>query len=158
MVAKLNNKAIQTDTLKFSADYKTMTVTSQGKRPSGEAWEDVTVYQRVSGTTGLAGKWKATKVTMNSLKQIEFRAFGSDGLTWTIADYEVTCSAPFDAKDYPVTGRSAPPGLTVSLKKTGLRAFELIEKKDRKPGVSSNIYRLFRRQDADGGREFRRGR
>ena len=56
-----------------------------------------------------------------------------------------TCSAPFDGKDYPVTGRSAPPGLTVSLKKTGLRAFEMTQKKDRKP-----VYRATYTVSSDG--------
>jgi hypothetical protein len=145
MVSKLQGKTIETDLLKLSQDYKTLTVTASGKRPNGEAWEDVTVYRRVGGETGLAGTWKATQVKIGSLKVIEFAPFGADGLTWKIDDYNVTCSAKFDGKDYPATGPSAPSGLTVALEKTGPRNFGLTEKKDGKP-----VYKAAYTLSADG--------
>jgi hypothetical protein len=132
MLARLNGKLIETDTLKLSPDYKVLTVTSAGKSPNGEKWEDESVYKRVGGETGLAGTWKATRVKITSLKQIEFAPFGSDGLTWKIADYNTTCSARFDGKDYPVTGASAPSGMTAAIRQTGPGAFQLTEKKDGK--------------------------
>jgi hypothetical protein len=131
MVAKLGGKTIQTDTLTLSKDTRTLTVISKGSRPNGETWEDETDYARVSGGPGLAGTWKATKVKLGSLKQIEFAPFGADGLTWKIADFKVTCNASFDGKDYPATGPSAPPGLTVAIRKVDPRSFQLTEKKDK---------------------------
>src|SRR5207248_10194030 len=119
MLAKVTGKTIETDALKLSDDYKTLTVTAAGKRPNGEAWQDLTVYTRVSGGPGLAGTWKATQVKLGSLKQVEFAPFGADGLTWKIADYDLTCDANFDGKDYPAKGQSAPSGLTVAIQKTG---------------------------------------
>jgi hypothetical protein len=145
MDAKLNGKVIETDTLRLSNDYNGLTVTAKGSNPNGQPWEDTTVYKRMNGKTGLAGVWKATQVKLGSLRQIEFAAFGADGLTWTIADYNVTCSAKFDGKDYPATGPSAPKGLTVSLKKTGPRNFDLTEKKNGKP-----VYRAAYTLSADG--------
>jgi hypothetical protein len=133
MTAKLNGKTIQTDSLKLSADGQTMTVTSKGSNPKGQPWEDVTVYRRVTGGKALAGTWKAIQVKMGSLRQIEFTPFGDDGVTWSIADYNVKSNAKFDGKDYPAQGPSAPGGLTVSLEKTGSLSFQLTEKKDGKP-------------------------
>jgi hypothetical protein len=127
MVAKLTGKPIETDTIKLSADGKTLTVVSKGTRPDGEPWEDSTTYQRVSGAKGLDGKWKATQVKIGSLKLIEFAAYG-DGLTWRIADYGVTCTAKFDGKDYPATGPTAPHGFTVAISKTSPGSFDLTEK------------------------------
>ena len=132
MVGKLNGKTIETDVLKLSDDYTSLTVTSTGANPGGGKWEDLTVYKRVGAGTGLAGKWKAVQVKVGSLKEIEFARFGEDGLTWKIADYNVTCSARFDGKDYPASGPSAPSGLTVAIRQTGARTFQLTEKRNGK--------------------------
>src|SRR5262249_4670189 len=55
---KVNGKVIGTATLKLSADGKTLTVDSKNIKATGEASNDSAVYDRVTGSAGLAGKWK----------------------------------------------------------------------------------------------------
>jgi hypothetical protein len=52
---KLNGNVLTTDTLTLSADGKSLTVNSKGKKPNGEMLDDTVVSERVSGGPGLAG-------------------------------------------------------------------------------------------------------
>jgi hypothetical protein len=126
---------ISTDTAKLSADGKTMTVVSKGTKPNGEAFEDTTVYERIAGDKGLLGGWRDKQVKVSSPGTIEFKPSGKDGLLFKSLDYNSTCDAQFDGKDYPCTGPTVPPGITLVLKRTGRRSFEAITKKDGKPLV-----------------------
>ena len=120
-----------TNTTKISADGKTMTVTSRGKKPNGESFEMNATWVRVSGGPGLVGKWKSTKVQV-STEMWEITANGDDGLTMTIVDYKAVCSVKFDGKDYPCTGPTMPRNFTMSARKTGARSVEFTEKMDGK--------------------------
>jgi hypothetical protein len=129
---KLNGKVLSTDTTKLSADGKTLTITSKGTKPNGEPFEDTSVNQRVSGGPGLPGKWKSTQVKVTSPNLMELAPFEGDGLALKIVDYDVSCNAKFDGKDYPATGPTVPPGFTLAVKKTGPRSFEMSEKQNGK--------------------------
>jgi len=118
-------------TTKISADGKTMTVNSKGKKPNGEDEIENATYQRLSGGPGLAGKWKSTKV-QTSAEMWEISANGDDGLTMKIVDYNAVCPIKFDQKDYPCTGPTMPKNFTLSGKKTGPRTIEFTEKMDGK--------------------------
>jgi hypothetical protein len=130
--AKLKDQVIETDMTRLSEDGKRLTVTSKGAKPNGEAWEDSSVYQRVAGSAGLSGKWKPVEVKVGSLKFVEISSFGEDGLTWKIPDYAAAAAARFDGKDYPVTGPTAPRGLTVAIRRSGPYSFEMKQKVDGK--------------------------
>jgi hypothetical protein len=119
---------MSTDTTKLSADGKALTVTSRGTMPNGERFENVAVYQRVSGATGLAGTWKTTKVQQSSPDRMEIAPYEGDGLAWKIVAYEATVNAKFDGKDYLATGPMLPPGFTLAMRKIGERSFDLIQK------------------------------
>lgn len=120
-----------TYTTKISADGKTMTATSRGKKPNGENFEMNATWLRVSGGPGLAGKWKSTEVQA-STEMWEITANGDDGLTLKIVDYNVVCSVKFDGKDYPCTGPTIPKNFNMAAKKTGARSVEFTEKMDGK--------------------------
>jgi hypothetical protein len=120
-----------TDTTKISADGKTMTVASKGKKPNGEAFEMTSSSKRVSGGPGLAGKWKSTEVKA-ATEMWDFTPNGDDGITMTIADYNAVCAMKFDGKDYPATGPTLPKNFTLAIKKTGPRSLEMTEKMDGK--------------------------
>lgn len=130
---KLAGRLVSTDTVKVSADGKTLTIESKGTKPNGEKVDDVTVYERVSGGPGLAGKWKTKNVKITSPSVLEFAPNGADGITMTLTDIKAVCNAKFDGNDYPATGPTVPPKLTMSFKQAGPRAFETTTKVDGKP-------------------------
>ena len=74
------------------------------------------------------GKWKAQKGSAGPAKEIEFVANGTDGLTVKIISSNAVCDAKFDGADYPATGPQVPDGYTLSIKKAGPRAFEMVQK------------------------------
>lgn len=133
VVDRLHGKVISTDTIKLSPDGKTRTVISKGTKPNGETFQDTAVYERVSGESGLLGTWRSTQVKISSPSAVQIAAHGENGLTVTVPAYEYTCNAKFDGKDYAPTGPTVPAGLTLTLKRTGERTMEIVEKDKGKP-------------------------
>ena len=121
------------NTMKLSPDGATLTVVSKGTKPSGEAFEDTTVYQRIAGDKGLMGGWRDKQAKVSSPETIVLAPSGKDGLLLKDTGYQQTCDAQFDGKDYAVTGPTIPDGLTMALTHAGPRSFKLVFKKDRKP-------------------------
>jgi hypothetical protein len=129
---KLNGKVLTTDTLKLGTD-GSLTETTKGTRPNAEAIDDTTVFQRVSGSAGLAGKWKTKNVKSTSPSVIELIPSGSTGLIFKEPADRLTCDARLDGKDYPCTGPTLAPGWTVTMAKAGALSLDLTVKKDGKP-------------------------
>ncbi len=130
---KINGKVLSVDTTKLSSDGKTLTVESKGTRPDGEVFDDVTVFQRVDGTSGLAGKWKTKNVKISAPSTMELTPNGPDGITWNAIDMKATCSAKFGAStDGACTGETFGPGFAWAVRKAGSHAFEGIVKHDGK--------------------------
>jgi len=96
---------------------------SKGTSPAGAPFEDSVVYQRVSGTSGLAGKWKTKNLKMSSPGTIELTASGGDGLSFKMPDQKLVCDAKLDGKPYPCTGPNLPPNTSVVFKKGGVNSF-----------------------------------
>ena len=132
-VYKQDGKPLSTDTTTLSADGKTLTITSRGPKPAGGTFEQSIVYERVSGGAGLAGKWKTKTVQTGTPTLLELAPSGSDGLSIAIPDFKITSDVKFDGKDYPAVGPGVPPGLTMTIQKTGPRSFDLTEKQNGKP-------------------------
>ncbi|HUI56422.1 MAG TPA: hypothetical protein VLY04_15715 [Bryobacteraceae bacterium] len=128
---KFDGKVLGTDAVKIAADRKTLTVVSKGKKPNGESYDESAAFERVSGGTGLAGKWKSTKV-QPATEMWDIAPNGDDGLTLTVVDYNASAKVKFDGKDYPVTGPTMPKNFTLAIKKTGPRSLEMTEKMDGK--------------------------
>jgi len=101
---KLNGTLLGTDTYRLSADGKSLTVNSKGPKPSGGTFDDTTTFQRVSGTSGIAGKWKTKNYKSSAPDVMQLAAAGADGMTFTIIDQKAVCNLKFDGKDYPSTG------------------------------------------------------
>jgi len=129
---KLNGKTISTDTVNIASDGSLIFV-SKGTKPNGDPIDDSTVYQRVSGGPGLAGKWKTKAVKSNSTGVLEFAPSGADGLSFKQPAERLVCDAKMDGKDYPCSGPTLPPGWTIAMAKTGARSMDLTIKKDGKP-------------------------
>lgn len=144
-VNKQDGNPLSTDTTRLSADGKTLTFNTKGPKPAGGTFEQTVVYERVSGGSGLAGKWKTKNVQTSAPTVLELVPSGSDGLTVSIPDFKITSEAKFDGKDYPATGPGLPPGLTLTIQKTGPRSFDLTEKQHGKP-----LFKLSFTVSADG--------
>ena len=130
---------LSTDTSKLSPDGKTMTVVSKGTKPNGEKFEDTTVYERIAGDKGLLGGWRDKEIKISAPGSFTVKPSGEDGLVFTSVEYKSMCEAKFDGKDYPVTGPTVPEGITVTLKRTGPRSFEEVDKQKGKPLFKSTI-------------------
>jgi hypothetical protein len=120
---KMGGKVLSTDTYKVSADGKSLTLVSKGTSPAGVPFENSVVYQRVSGTSGFAGKWKTKNLKMSSPDTIELTASGGDGLSFKMPDQKLVCDAKLDGKSYPCTGPNLPPNTSVVFKKAGANSF-----------------------------------
>jgi len=129
---KLNGKVLTTDTLTLSPDAKMLTVNTKGTKPTGGAIDDTTVFQRASGGSGLAGKWKTQNVKSSSPSLLELTPSGTDGLTFKIADMGLTCESKLDGKDYSCTGPTVSAGWTIALSKSGPRSFDMTVKRNGK--------------------------
>src|SRR5439155_14701983 len=120
------------NTVKLSADGKTLTVDSKMMQATGGESNTSTVFQRVSGGPGLAGKWKTKNVKMSAPGVLEVTPKGSDGVALSYVNEGGMCDAKFDGKDYPATGSMWPSGWTCSVSKAGDFAFDVTWKKDGK--------------------------
>jgi hypothetical protein len=142
---KQDGKLIVTETSRLSPDGKTLTLNTKGPKPAGGTFEETVVYERMSGGPGLEGKWKTKNIKGSAPTVLELAPSGNDGLTIRIPDFQINCEAKFDGKDYPATGPTVPPGLTIAVTKTGPRSFDMTEKKDGK-----EIFKLSFAVSADG--------
>lgn len=125
---KLKGTVLSTDTIKVSPDGNTLTVSAKGTKPDGASFESTAEYQRLAGESGLAGKWKSTKVAMSSPETMEFIESTSGGLMWKVPAYKISVDLKFDGKDYAVTGPTVPANFTIAVSSTGARSFEMVEK------------------------------
>jgi len=131
IAVKQNGKLLGTETARLSADGKTLTIHEKGPKPAGGTFEQTTVYERVSGGPGLMGNWKTKNLTTSAPTILELIP-STDGLTIRIPDFQMSCETKFDGKDYPATGPTVPPGLTLAIQKTGPRSFDMTEKQNGK--------------------------
>jgi hypothetical protein len=49
-----------------------------------------------------------------------------------VSDFQATCDAKLDGKDYPFTGPTIPAGMTFAVQKAGPLSFEMTQKQDGK--------------------------
>jgi hypothetical protein len=129
---KANAKVVSTATLKLAADGKTLTMDAKNIKATGEISDDSAVYQRLSGETGLAGKWKTKNLKIGAPGTMNISPNGPDGVTLTFVEEKGTCSAKFDGKEHPASGPIWPSGWTCVIAKSGATALDVTWKKDGK--------------------------
>ncbi|HEY5382143.1 MAG TPA: hypothetical protein VIJ65_07795 [Acidobacteriaceae bacterium] len=116
LVSRFKDKVRATTQETLSPDGKTLTDRSSGTRPDGTKFDDSTVYTRVSGASGFAGKWKSTKVSV-SVPDSWIISSGSDGtINWDLPGYKETVHGKPDGTPLPITGPTVSAGMTVSIK------------------------------------------
>jgi len=120
---KVNGKSLGVTTLSLSTDGKTLTAHSKGVKPNGEAMDDTVVYDRISGSAGLMGKWKTKNLKSNSPETLELTP-SANGLVYNLVDFKMTCDAKMDGKYYPCTGPALAPGWTLAWVKNDAKGLE----------------------------------
>jgi hypothetical protein len=128
-----------TDTIKLSADGKTMTVTSKVVQASGGTADNTMTFTRVSGGPGLAGTWRAAKLSSNAPGLIDVSVKGTNGIVFKSVDQNATCDGAFDGKPHPATGPLWPAGWTCTFSKSGTNGFSVAFQKDGKPMYASTF-------------------
>lgn len=132
-VYKKGSTVLDTATWKLSDDGKMLEVTSTGKKPNGDQFNENEAYTRVSPGEGFFGKWKSTKMSNDKPNTAQIDANGDDGIVWNIPEIKASVALKFDGKDVAPVGPTVPDGLTLAATKTGPRSFTLVEKIKGKP-------------------------
>lgn len=116
----------------LSADGKTLTVTTTGKKPDGSPMTDVIVYTRVGSGTGLLGKWRSTKADQGT--ELFTVSSPSPGVLRTETPaYKAVSEGKTDGTEFVPVGPTIPHGYTVSMKATGPRTLHYVYKVNGKP-------------------------
>ena len=125
-------KPFSTETIKLSADGKTLTVDSKMAQGANSS----TTFTRVSGGPGFAGTWKAARMS-TSAGILDISAKGADGIVLKLVDMGATCDGKLDGKPNPASGPAFPAGWTCAFSKNGADGFSVAFNKDGKPMYSS---------------------
>jgi hypothetical protein len=117
----------------LSSGDKTLTVTATGTKPDGSTFNETSVYARTGGAEGLAGKWRSTKSNAGSPEKFVISSPAPGVLRWDIPDYKQTGEGKLDGTDFPITGPTAPPGMTVGIKAETATKLSYVMKFNGKP-------------------------
>lgn len=120
LVTHAAGKVLSKGHVALSEDGRTLTMKLSGTRPDGQDFHEEDVFNRVSGTDGLAGTWRTAKVTNPGGPETFVISSPAAGvLHYEIPDLKVSVECSADDKDYPVTGPTMPPGMTISFRRAG---------------------------------------
>ncbi|WP_158913936.1 hypothetical protein [Caulobacter sp. S45] len=115
VVAKNEDKVLSKTHREISADGKKMISSYVEYRPDGKTVTESDVYDRVSGSHGLAGKWKDVKVqAATDVMTITTPSAGQFELS--VPSYKQTISGPTDGTPVEIKGPTIPPGAMASYK------------------------------------------
>ena len=95
-------------------------------------------YKRTGGGTGFVATWVSTSEA-NEVFVLEIRPFESNGLSFAVAEEEVTKSMEFDGKDYPLLGPNAPAGFASSGRRVNEHVLEITDKMNGKIADTQRI-------------------
>jgi hypothetical protein len=123
MTMKAAGKVVTKSHRTLSADGKKMMTTYTEYRPDGTTVTEKDVYERVSGTSGLAGKWKDIKV--DAAADAMIIAIPAPG-AFKLDDpaFKQTLSGKTDGSPVSVTGPTIPPGASATFKAKGANEWD----------------------------------
>jgi hypothetical protein len=119
----------------IAADGKPLAVTATGTKPDGTTINEQSVYQRISGTTGLVGEWRSTKTTAASPEVFIVTSTTPGVFRFEIPDYKESVEGRLDGTDLPLKGPSSPPGMTFGGKLDASGRFAYVMKFKGKPDM-----------------------
>jgi hypothetical protein len=103
--------------LVLSDDGKTLTETWASYLPDGSTQHEVDVQTRVSGTDGLLGTWRVTKVEGSGAPSVFVINMPATGrVHYTIPDLKMDVDTRTDGSDSPMGGPSGAPGMTIAFR------------------------------------------
>jgi hypothetical protein len=117
-VTQADGRVLAKSHRQLSADDKTLTITSTGKRPDGTPFHDEEVFARASGTAGLIGTWRSIKVSEPSGPREFVISSPAPGVVhYEVPDMKATAEGRTDGSDDPLASPDMPPGMTISFEK-----------------------------------------
>lgn len=130
-VISANGKELYRVHREVSVDGKTLTVHVTGAKPDGSAFNEETVYTRVTGTNGLVGKWRSTKANYTA-DTVVISSPTPGILRFDFPTYKESYEGKGDGTDRPLTGPTIPVGSTISFKRRSPTQFSYTVKNNGK--------------------------
>jgi hypothetical protein len=118
IVTKANGKVVTKTHRSLSADGKTKMVAYTEYRPDGTTAHESDVYTRVTGTSGLAGKWRDTKANVAS-DSITIKTSSGGHFEIDTPSLKETITGATDGVAVAVKAPNAPPGAMAAYKAAG---------------------------------------
>ena len=112
----------------ISADGQSLTYTATGTRPNGQHFKNQMILKRTAGTSGLAGTWETTGVTLSSPDEIYIAQWQTNGHFITFPATSQTIRMKFDGKEYRDIGPTVAADSTSSGHRIDARTIETTEK------------------------------
>lgn len=128
MMRKMGGRTTISAIWKLSSDGNTLTDNFTGYRADGSTSNLLYVYKRTAGTSGFPGTWESTSEQVNSVYEIEIKAFEGDGLSFINPSQKMTTDMKFDGKDYPNSGPNMPADAAWSGHRLNERSVEVTQK------------------------------
>jgi hypothetical protein len=117
----------------LSVDGKTLKVTAEGTNADGSAFNELTVYKRVSGSAGLEGTWLAIKDDADAPSSFIVSAPTPGVLRWEVPAWQASTEGALDGSDHPIKGGTQPPGFTIGSRLKSPLKISYVMKIDGKP-------------------------
>ncbi len=136
-VIKAGDKILARQHTTFSADGKTMTVRETAISDDGKTSEISGVYRRVSGTSGLVGKWMSTKVDFPADDAVLVIETKGDWIKMHDPKSTWSTEGKLDGSDLTLTGPNLQPGVTRSITRGGPNKLHETIKRDGKVTTES---------------------
>lgn len=138
-VAKHGDTEIRRAHRVLSQDGKTFNMTFTGTKPDGTTFSDSVVYTRVSGSGGMEGTWRSTRVNISSPGTWTITYPSTNTFQWEFPDYKQTVTGKMDGTDAQIGGPTVPPSISVSVKQISPTKFTSAWKNNNKIlGVSED--------------------
>lgn len=132
-VGRVDGKVIYKAQVVLSENRKTLTMKFTGTNPDGNAFHEEDVFARVSGTDGLVGTWRATKVAGPGGPETFVISSPAPGVLHAyIPEMKASVEGRLDGTDHPLSGPTVPPGATISWKRLSPTKIEYVVKIDGK--------------------------
>lgn len=119
-VTKIDGKNFVEGHMVLSADGKTLTQKWTGHHPDGSTVHEKDVLTRVSGTNGLVGTWRASKVEGGGgPREFDINVPAPGRVHYRVPDLKVDVDTRSDGSDTPVVGPTVAPGMTIAFQAIG---------------------------------------
>ena len=127
-VYKANGTKTGTATWTLSADGKSVSGKFKGIRPDGSEFEVAQAFKRVSGSSGFAGTWQSTDVTLSNPSLLQIDASANGGLAVSWPSDKVAMTVTLDGNDFAVEGPTVLKGSTASAKQIDTHLIRMTDK------------------------------